>query len=106
MFFKKLWASLIKAFSQTELDYDEEYFDTHLAGLTGLKRERFFLIRQIDRTSRKIESMYSERIQQGTCPCCVMASWGGTSGLYYQLISKNERRRERLAYINKKLRQK
>ena len=69
----------------------------------GLKRELFFLRRQIARTERKIKDMYLDRLQEGTCPCCVDASYGGTSGRYSQLIAKNERRINRLAVLCKRL---
>lgn len=71
--------------------------------LRGLASERWYLQRNIERTNKKIDSIYEECIQIGICPCCVSAFCGGTSGKYSMLIAKNERRQARLDYINKKI---
>lgn len=71
--------------------------------LKGLKKEMYYLEIAIKKTDAKIDDMRDERIREGTCPCCVVASYGGTSGLYCQLIDKNERRLNRLAQIKRKL---
>ena len=67
--------------------------------LRGLRKERYFLLRQIARTDAFLDKQKNKIINR-KCLCCLNLD---ICRYYVQLLNKQIRRCERLNYINNKL---